>query len=224
MPSGADRQTLALIGGTGPEGRGLALRLSQASYPVVLGSRSAERAEHAAQELAARVSGIAVRGMANADAARVADIVFLTVPYSGLGDAADAIEQHCEGKIVVCTIAPIEWKDGKPTALRPASGSAAQEVQARLARARVVSGFQTVDAHQLLDPDLTLDTDVLVCSDDQDARHVVMGIARNIPGVRPLSGGRLPNSRHVEEVTSLLVAVNRIYKVHSGIRITGVNR
>jgi NADPH-dependent F420 reductase len=220
----ASRPRLAFIGGTGPEGRGLALRFARAGYSVIVGSRSAERAREAAEELSARGGVDGVEGMENADAARSAEIVFLTIPYSGVADTLPPLREALGDKVVVSAIAPVEFQEGRPVALRVEAGSAAQEVQRLLPDAQVVSGFQTVDAHQLQEIESDLNTDVLVCSDHVDARRLVTRMASELPGVRGLSGGRLSSSRYVEECTALLITINRIYKVHSGLRITGVDR
>jgi len=134
------------------------------------------------------------------------------------------LEDSLREKIVVSTIAPIEFRDGRPVVLPVEAGSAAQEVARMLPVSRVVSAFQTVDAHALSDLDHELDTDVLVSSDDTEARRLVVRLANGIVGVRALSAGRLASSRYVEECTALLITLNRIYKSHSGIRITGIDR
>lgn len=220
----AERARLAFIGGTGPEGRGLALRMAVLGYDVVIGSRSRDRAEEAATAMREILTQAFVVGLPNAEAAALADIVLLTLPYVGIRDTLPPLREATNGKIVVSAIAPVEFHEGRPVALRVEAGSAAQEVQAFLPEARVVSAFQTVDAHQLQDVGSTLDTDVIVCSDDVEARRAVVRLASELPGVRGLSGGRLSSSRYVEECTALLITINRIYKVHSGLRLTGVER
>jgi 8-hydroxy-5-deazaflavin:NADPH oxidoreductase len=124
----------------------------------------------------------------------------------------------------VSAIAPIAFPEGRPVVLRVEAGSAAQEVQQRLPAARIVSAFQTIDAHRLQLLNEPLDTDVIVCSDDVEARRLVVRVAAELPGVRALSGGRLAASSYVEHVTALLITLNRIYKAHSGIRISGIDR
>jgi 8-hydroxy-5-deazaflavin:NADPH oxidoreductase len=219
----ADPARLAIIGGTGPEGRGLAMRFARAGHSILIGSRSSERAEETAAELKARAGGD-VTGQSNLEAARNGDVVILTIPYAGVGQILGDLREGSGGKIVISAIAPVEFRDGRPVALRVEAGSAAQEVQASLPDARVVSAFQTIDSHQLQDLEASLDTDVVVCSDDVEARHVVVELAGELPGVYALSGGRLAASRYMEEVTALLITLNRIYKAHSGIRITGIHR
>ena len=222
--AGPDRPRLAVIGGTGPEGTGLAMRFAALGYPIVIGSRSLERAAGTATEIRAAVRNADVKGMANADAAGAAEVVVLTIPYSGVKATVPPLEETIRGKLVVSAVAPVEFHEGRPVALRVGAGSAAQEVQQLAPDARVVSAFQTIDAHQLQDLDHDLDTDVIVCSDDVEGRREVIRMAGELPGVRALSGGRLAASRYVEECTALLITLNRIYKVHSGVRITGVNR
>lgn len=216
---------IALVGGTGPEGRGLAQRLALAGHRVVIGSRSAERAKEIAAELAENAGdGASLTGAENATAVADADVTILTIPYSGLADTLPPLAASLQDRIVVSAVAPVEFREGRPVALRVEAGSAAQEVARLLPRSRVVSAFQTVDAHTLGALDHELDTDVLVASDDAEARHVVIRLANDIAGVRALSAGRLAASRYVEECTALLITLNRIYKVHSGLRITGVDR
>src|SRR5438270_212232 len=152
MPSPApERVPLAFIGGTGPEGRGLALRFALLGYPILIGSRSAERAEQAAAELRQSGTDLDITGEANVDAATRADIVVLTVPYAGITDTLPPLAGATRSKVVVSAIAPVEFQAGRPVALRVEAGSAAEEVQQLLPAARVVSAFQPTDAHQLQD-------------------------------------------------------------------------
>lgn len=223
MPSpDPELPVLGFIGGTGPEGRGLALRFAVLGYGIVIGSRSLDRAEEAARQVRELVPSGQIRGLPNDEAAEASDIVILTIPYSAVADTLPALVSATRSKIVVCAIAPVEFEEGRPVAVRVPAGSAAQEVQQRLPDARVVSAFQNVDSHQLQNLEELLDCDVLVCSDDREARHEIIALAGRILGVRALSAGRLAASRYVEECTALLIILNRIYKAHSGLRITGV--
>jgi NADPH-dependent F420 reductase len=215
---------VGFIGGTGPEGRGLASRLAAAGITISIGSRSAERGEETARAIRSDRPRAPVAGGTNAVAAATADLVVLTIPYEGIAGTLGPLARSLERKVVVSAIAPVVFKDGRPVALSPPAGSAAQEVQQALPDSRVVSAFQIIDAHQLQNLDAELDTDVIVCSDDTEARRLVMSLATRIPGVRALSGGRLATSRYVEECTALLITLNRIYKTHSGIRITNIKR
>lgn len=203
----------------------MAQRLALAGHVVAIGSRSAERARDAAAQLSVEAGkGTRITGAENANVVSEADLTILTIPYSGLPETLPPLKSHLRNKIVVSTIAPIEFREGRPVALRVEAGSAAQEVASMLPESRVVSAFQTVDAHSLGDLDHDLDTDVLVSSDDTEARRLVVRLANGIAGVRALSAGRLTSSRYVEECTALLITLNRIYKSHSGIRITGIDR
>lgn len=225
MPSGPpETYTLAFVGGTGPEGRGLAMRFAALGHPVVIGSRSAERAVEAAEQLRDVIPDANVSGERNEDAARRGEIVVLTIPVAGVAETVPPLAVAVAGKIVVSAIAPVEFVEGRPVARRIEEGSAALQVQTVLPEARVVSAFQTIDANLLQEPNRPVDTDVIVCSDDVEARRLIVGLASQIPGVRGLSGGRLAASRYVEETTALLITLNRIYKSHSGIRFTGINR
>jgi 8-hydroxy-5-deazaflavin:NADPH oxidoreductase len=220
----AETPSLGFVGGTGPEGRGLALRFAQAGFHVAIGSRSADRAREAAGELRAVLSHADVSAGTNQSIAQSAEVVLLTIPYSGLRDTLPGLAGELTDKIVVSAVAPVEFREGRPVAVHVEAGSAAQEVQELLPKSRIVSGFQTVDAHALQEIDHQPDTDVIICSDDVEARRSVVRWANRIEGIRALSGGRLSASRYVEECTALLIVLNRIYKTHSGIRFTGINR
>lgn len=220
----SERARLGFIGGTGPEGRGLALRFAQIGHPIALGSRSEARADEAVEELRGVLPAISASAGTNLAVALDSDVVFLTIPYSALERTLPDLTDALRSKIVVSTIAPIEFQDGRPVALRIEAGSAAEEVRDSLPDSRVVSGFQSVDAHRLQNLDEQIDTDVIVCSDDVEARRFVAQLASSLTGVRGLSGGRLAASRYVEECTALLITLNRIYKAHSGVRFTGIDR
>jgi NADPH-dependent F420 reductase len=146
------------------------------------------------------------------------------VPYRGLADVVPEIRDATRGKVVISAVAPLEFVEGRLSPIAVPAGSAAQEIQDTLPEARVVSAFQTIDAHRLQDLDADLDTDIVVCSDDMQARRHVIAMTRGLPGVRAFSGGRLVGSRYVEELTALLITINRIYKVHSGMRLTGIEQ
>lgn len=219
-----ESQRLGFIGGTGPEGRGLALRFASIGHHVVIGSRSLERAEEAATEIRCIVEEAEVVGSTNQEAARDADILFLTIPYSGVEQTLPAIAFEAQGKVVVSTIAPVEFQEGRPVGLDVEAGSAAERVRELLPESRIVSAFQIVDAQRLQSLDSSLDTDVIVCSDDVEGRRAIVQLASELPGIRGLSGGRLSTSRYVEGCTALLIIMNRIYKAHSGLRLTGIDR
>lgn len=225
MPSPeSELPRISIIGGTGPEGRGLALRFAQVGHAVVIGSRSRERAEEAAEEIRQTLTAADATGMQNADAAAHGELIVVAIPYAGLRDTLEAIAGVCRDKIVVSAVAPVEFEDGRPLLRQVDAGSAAEEARDLLPGARVVSAFQVVDAYRLQQIDEPLDTDVLVCSDDVEARRTVVRLTGELPGARALSAGRLASSRYVEACTALLITINRIYKSHSGIKLTGVDR
>ena len=210
------------IGGTGPEGRGLALRFALAGEEVVIGSRSAERGREAAQKVLERAPGYPVSGAANAEAAEQSDVVFITVPYGGQRDTLTDLTDALKGKLIVNVVAPLEFVDGSAVAVMVEEGSAAQQCQLALPDSYVVAAFQNLSARDLLRISQPVDGDVVVCSDHVEAKARVMAMAERIPGVRGVDGGKLANARYVEDMTTLLLNINQIYKAHSMFRITGV--
>jgi NADPH-dependent F420 reductase len=214
--------TLAVLGGTGAEGGGLAFRWAHAGYKVIVGSRSAEKAQAGAAELNALLGSEAVRGMDNLSAAKQADISILTVPFSAqkptLADVAPALD----GKILVDVTVPLVPPKVNRVQL-PADGSVVEAMQRMLgAGVRVVSAFQNVSAHHLKDLHHVVECDVLVTGDDPAAREIVVQLA-NAAGLRGIHAGPLCNSVAAEALTSILISINQRYKIAgSGIRITGL--
>lgn len=219
---------VAVIGGTGAEGFGLSLRLATAGHRVVVGSRDAGRGAAAADE-ASQLSGAAVEGTDNASAAGAAGgdgVVAVTVPYAGQAEIyrsiADAV---VPGAVVLDATSPLATAvGGRPwQVLRPWHGSAAEQGQAILGdRARVVAALHTIAAEALRDLDHDLDSDVLVCGDDADAKGRVGSLIDDIPKLRWVDGGRLEMARVAEPLTALLVSINRTYRLKdSGFRIVG---
>jgi len=214
---------LAILGGTGPEGKGLALRLAMAGEEPIIGSRDAARGAAVAEELAQSAPGVVIKGADNAGAAASADVVFLAFPYEGQRPVLEALVPALKGKIVVCVIAPMKFERGKgASAVEVEAGSAAQEAQEILPDSQVVAAFQNASAEELLDPNVTMEGDVVVCSDHADAKKLVLGLAGKIKNLRGVDGGGLANAKYVEQITPMLVNINRIYKSHAGIRIVGV--
>ena len=220
---------LAFLGGTGPEGKGLALRLALAGEAVIIGSRDAERAQAAAEQLAAVGDGIGSNcaGADNLEAASQASVIFLTVPYEAqrplLEQLRESVREPLRGKVVVNVIAPMKFERGRGASAIPvAAGSAAEEAQQLLPDSLIVAAFQNVSAEELQNPDRVMLGDVVICSDFSDAKTLVSDLTRKIPDLRPVDGGGLANSRYVEQITPLLVNINRIYKSHAGIKIVGL--
>lgn len=214
---------LAILGGTGPEGKGLALRLALAGEDVIIGSRSAERGAAAAAEMAEGAPGTSISGSDNAGAAAAGDVVFLAFPYEGQRPVLEELAGSLDGKIVVSVIAPMAFERGKGArAVEVEAGSAAEEAQEIVPGAQVVAAFQNVSAEELMDPQVDMEGDVVVCSDHADAKKLVMGLADKIRSLRGIDGGALANAKYVEQITPMLVNINRIYKTHASIKITGV--
>ena len=209
--------TIGILGGTGPQGRGLARRLASAGHPIVLGSRSSARASETAESVG--VDG--VTGGSNEDAA-AADLVIVTVPYEGHADLLTALAEPLAGKIVVDCVNPLGFDAQGPYALAVADGSAAQEAQRILPDSTVVAAFHHLSAVRLEDPEIQdFDEDVLVLGEDRDAVGTVIELAAAaLPGGRGVFAGRLRNAHQVEALTANLIAVNRRYKTHAGLRIT----
>ena len=215
-----DRPTLAILGGTGALGTGLAQRWAAAGYPVVLGSRSRDKAEAAARDIQPADGAPPVRGDDNAGAARAGDIVVIAVPYSSHDAILDEIKDAVAGKIVVDAVVPLVPPKVSLVQLPP-QGSAGQIAQERIGdSARVVSAFHNVAAAKLQTGG-AIDCDVLVFGNDREARDVVIALADAI-GTRGIDGGPIANSVVGEALTSILIGINRRYKVPgAGIRITG---
>lgn len=222
LPESLAGKTIAVLGGTGPQGRGLARRFAAAGLPVVIGSRSADRAAETAAALVEAVGGT-VTGADNAGAAEAGDIVVVAVPWDGHGELLGTLTDTLAGKVVVDCVNPLGFDKQGAFALPVEEGSAAQQAQAILADSTVVGAFHNVSAVLLEDPEVaSVDTDVLVLGDVRDATDLVQDLCGVIPGVRGVYGGRLRNAHQVEALTANLISVNRRYKAHAGIRVTDI--
>jgi NADPH-dependent F420 reductase len=213
---------IAVLGGTGAQGSGLALRLANAGHTVTIGSRDAARAQTAASELSAR-TGKPIAGADNRGAADAGEIVILAVPYAVERATVEAVLDRLQGKILVDATVPLVPPKVSVVQL-PAAQSAVAAIQDLAGKTvRVVSAFQNVSAQHLSDLDHAVDCDVLVCGDDRDACDVVIGLCADI-GLRGLYAGAIRNSAAAEALTSVLININRRYKVPggAGIRITGI--
>ena len=210
--------TIAVLGGTGPQGRGLARRFAAAGLDVVIGSRDAQRAQDAAAGLA---DAGRVRGASNADAATAGDIVLVVVPWDGHAELLESLKGELAGKVVVDCVNPLGFDKQGPYALLVEEGSATQQAAQILTESRVVGAFHNVSAVLLEDPTVKrIETDVLVLGDDREATDLVQSLADVVPGMRGMYGGRLRNAHQVEALTANLIAMNKRYKVHAGIRVT----
>ncbi|HEY0957725.1 MAG TPA: NADPH-dependent F420 reductase [Novosphingobium sp.] len=208
--------SIAVIGGTGHLGKGIARRLAKAGHDVTIGSRAAEKAEGIAAEM-----GLGLKGAANEDAAKGKDVVIVTVPYESQAATLKQIRDHVGSAIVVDTTVPLVPAKVMRVQL-PAAGSAAAEAREHLGPdVRFVTAFHNVAAH-ILDSDAKVDCDVLVFSDDIEARKTLIGLIGDME-LRGVSGGALVNSAAAEALTSILIYMNKTYSADgAGIRFTGL--
>ena len=214
--------SVGILGGTGPQGRGLAYRFARAGQRVLVGSRSAERGAQAAAELSALpgVEASTVDGGDNRFAC-TADIVIVAVPWEGHADLVAELAPALAGKLVVDCVNPLGFDKQGPFPLAVPEGSAAQQAAALLPDSTVCAAFHHVSADLLGDPEVgAVDLDVLVLGDDREATLLVQALAGRIAGMRGVFAGRLRNAGQIESLTANLIAINRRYKVHAGIRVT----
>jgi len=215
-------EVLSFIGGTGPEGLGLAVRFAAAGHEIVIGSRSPERAQQAVEKIEARVPGARATGMINQEAVGRGDIVFVTIPFAGHRDTLEALAPAIGARVVVDVVSPLSFEGGKIAAIAVAEGSAAEQAQALLPEAQVVAAFHHLDASELMRVERPMGADAVVCADHREAKKRVMTLAEEIEGVRALDGGPLANSRYLEEFTVVLVSLNKTYKARTSLKIAGI--
>jgi NADPH-dependent F420 reductase len=219
-------EPIPIVGGTGALGAGLALRWAQAGRKVVIGSRSAERAEEAAAKLRDALPGAEVEGLLNEEAARQAEIVFLTVPFRAQSENLNNLREALQpGQILVdCTVPLAAAVSGKATrSLGVWQGSAAQQAQEMVPDGvTVIAALHTVGAPSLAELAAVLDEDVLICGDRKADKRAAAEIIGRIPGLRCVDAGRLEMASIVEPLIALLISMNARYKTHAGIRITGL--
>ena len=219
---------VGILGGTGPQGRGLAVRLAAAGQRVVLGSRDVGRATDVAATVAGRAGSVAagaevdVRGASNAEAVDSADLVIIAVPFEGHRATLVELAPALAGKIVVDCVVPMAFDQRGAYVLDVPEGSATEQAAELLPESTVVGAFHHLSAVLLEDLEHQLEGDVLVIGDDRAATDTVQALADRVPGLRGVYAGRLRNVRQVEALTVNLVSINRRYKVHAGVRITDV--
>ena len=216
---------IAIIGGTGPEGRGLATRFALAGHAVVLGSRDADRATAAAAEVRHRLAVHGrigpLSGATNAEAVVDAALVVVTVPFEAHRATLEALAPVLAGTIVIDAVVPVRFERG-PRPVDVAEGSAAEQAAALLPGARVVAAFHNIAAETLLDPSHVLHEDVLVAGDDAEAKAIVSALVAEIASLRAVDAGPLRFARFIEGLTVLLIGINGRYKIRGGIRIAGL--
>ncbi|MGA5704146.1 NADPH-dependent F420 reductase [Peterkaempfera bronchialis] len=217
----APEQVIGILGGSGPQGRGLGVRFAAAGLPVVIGSRKADRAEEAAADIARVAGSSRVTGASNEECAQRSDIVLVVVPFEGHADLLTSLGEALAGKVVVDCVNPLGFDKQGPYPLKVAEGSAAEQARELLPDSTVTAAFHHLSAVLLGDLEVaSIDSDVLVLGDDRSATDAVQALAETIPGVRGVYGGRLRNAAQIEALTANLIAANRRYKCHAGVRIT----
>lgn len=218
--------TIAVIGGTGPQGKGLGYRFARGGHDVVLGSRQESRATEAADELASRLDGDfagSVSGADNVKAADVADLVLLAIPYDGHDDLVASLAPHLVGKVVVSCVNPLGFDKRGPYGLDLGASSAAEQAQRLLPESAVVGAFHHLSAVTLIGTADHLDhEDVLVCGDDPDAKETVIELAATVTGRPGIDAGALRLARQLEPLTAVLISINKRYKVRAGVAIAGM--
>ena len=213
---------IAILGGTGDQGPGLALRLAIAGEEVIIGSRAKEKADKVAEELNAELDGKRIQGADNVQAAAAAEIVMMTVPYSAHIPTLESVKAHLQGKIFIDVSVPLDPENPRKMKMPPA-GSATEEAQEFLGpNTRVVAAFQNVAAHLLRDPKHHIDCDILVCGNDVEAKKIVLSLVQRM-GMRGYDVGTADSARVVEGLTSILIRLNIRHKVKgAGIHLTGL--
>lgn len=225
------RYTVAVIGGTGPQGKGLGYRFARHGHDIVLGSRAAEKAEAVAAEVTERLASVAgagtARGAANADAIAAADVVLLAVPYDGHDELIASLAEGgaLDGKTVISCVNPLAFdkRGAHGRVINNGEGSAAESAAELAPEATVVGAFHNVAAPALWGEEEFLDEDVIVVGDSLEGKQVAIDLAASVTGRPGVDGGKLRLARVLEPFTAVLISINRKYKTHSGIRVTGLD-
>ena len=213
---------IGFIGGTGPEGLGLGLRFALSGIKVIIGSRSIENAELAVSKIQSKVPHGYISGALNKEVAEKCDPVFIAVPYQAQRSTLEELKDRLANKNVISVVAPLKFEKGIAMSETVPAGSAALEAAQILNKSTVAAGFHNISAHHLLDPNAIIDSDVIVFSDNDECKTITMELTKLLSGARAIDGGGLVNSRYTEDLTALLLNINKTYKAHSAIRITGI--
>jgi NADPH-dependent F420 reductase len=212
---------IAILGGTGKEGAGLATRWAMAGHSIIIGSRDAERAKAKATELRELTHKLPIVGHTNAEAAELGNVIVIALPAQGLANTLPEVRAACRDKVVVSTVVPLTF-GGPRLFTPPPAGSAAEEAQALLPEAKVVAAFHHIAAHELADAEQPINCDLLICGQDAKAKETVTELGRSM-GLRVVDVGPLTNAGPLEGITALLATINRRYKLKdAGIKITGL--
>lgn len=213
---------IAILGGTGPQGKGLGYRFALAGHDIAIGSRRPERAAEMADELRPRLDAGMITSGSNADVVPDADLVLLSVPYEGQVDLLRDLTDALVGKLLVSCVNPLGFDEAGPHAVAVPEGSAAEQAAAALPDTTVVAAFHHLSAPSLLEDGPVHDESVLVCGDDAEAKQVVIALAATTAARGGVDAGPLRNAQQIEAMTAVLIAINRTYKARSGIAIAGL--
>ncbi len=225
MTSDDVREVLGIVGGTGPQGRGLAARWAAAGHEVHIGSRTHDKAGKAVADVVERIGpDHAVHPGTNPEVAAAAEIVVVALPHTAQADTLPTLTEEVGDKIVCNVVNPMVFDDVGPRAVPVPEGSAAEQCQVLLPRSRVVSAFHDVSSRRLLRVDEPIETHVLICGDDQEAAHRVAHLASRIAGMWGVYCGPLRNSEYIENVTPVILWINRYYRIQAGLLIDGIER
>ena len=211
---------IGILGGTGPQGRGLAARLARGGQAVVVGSRTASKAEEVASKLSAE-AGVDITGGENQALARQCRTLLVCVPYDGLTDTLEPLADVVDGQVVISVVNPLSFAGGGPAPVSVPAGSAAQAIAELLPRGRVTTAFNNLSATNLTDSTHNFDEDVLVCGDDEQAVGQTIDLVERIVGLRGVAVGPLRHAATVEALTAVLIGINRANTITAGVRITG---
>ena len=213
---------IGIIGGTGSEGKALAVRLASIGDEVIIGSRDEAKAKAGAENIRSKSSKFKGKGMSNFKAAQNSELVIITVPYNSQKNILNEIKSELANKIVINTVVPLIFKNSKVFLSSVTDGSAALEAKNILTNSFVIAAFQTISSDQLIDLEVKVTSDVIVCGDDLISKRSVAELINRMNGLRAIDAGSLYNSIYIENLTCLLVNINKVNKVNSAVQITGI--
>ncbi len=214
--------TLVFVGGTGPEGIGLAMRFASIGEEVIIGSRRQERADNAAREIKEKIPSANVRGLVNEEAVKESNLIFLTLPFEALEPFLKSSADMLSGKIVIDVVNPLKMENKVFITTPPEHGSAGEMIQALAPKSKVVCAFKNESVEDLEKVDKPLDSDVVICGSWDDAKEEVTKLIKKIHNLRPIDAGGLANSRVLEGITAMLLNINRRYKTTTSIKVVGI--
>ena len=218
---------IGFLGGTGPEGKGLALRFAMAGHEIYIGSRDVTKSQEVSSELIGKLETILpqapkIHGETNKNSCLYSEIIFITVPYNAQYQLITDLKSEINEQIIVNTVVPMSFENGKPSIIDVKEGSAAEQVQTLITSTRVISAFHNISAVELSKPNAIIEGDVVICGDDKEAKEIIMDLTKTINNLRPVDGGDLNNSSIVENITILLLTINKKYKTRTNIQIKGI--